>query len=712
MKQNTKFFTTVISLLLISVLILTGCMYTIASDKGKPKAYGVSGQEGNMDINNGDEVATPDNIVEDAPMAQAPMLSKFDEYLHQDGKNLIIFSDEQYETLKAMRDEGTRTPLTYEEIIYLVNDSIGMYFSYDKICLYNANVDCVLPPIFPQSSSSCIIKPYHGDYTEFEAYSDALTRYERVVQEIYAIIYYRIYMHDAGFETVQHTHYLGGDYVFGNRYNAHYGEESRAVPVGKCQMLAIDGASFSGVENEEKLVNEYGKILQWEREQTTNRIDADKEIQDLNSKVLKTQTANMLRQIDYTFYIYESAGAVQKIYPTQELTATKPKNTVTYRADVPDRQNVPVFSLTYDNRTFSMSAHEYFSFAIVGAFDEHDGVLKLYPQNAGDDTVYSYVFHKINDGYIYVPNDSKPIETAGFDWHEEIVFEIVQYETPSTPDEPSGDGVMPLPPEADGDVGKKDPAALKFVSDSDYCSLMYQGGSVIDGGSYEKDDEKMVFLFKTSYGVCRYYFEHLEADAYVYVKEKSTPVPGYEFEAETKFVLTEFDNTTSCYLEVDDSECYPTSTEAGEFERYYHDELYYLYDLSKLVSWKEIYDAEKELSENNAYFNNEQLPPLYLMIKQLDIGREDFVKVADDVSAEQIEWLFSDADTVDVMINLKADWAFHYKGRLYNIFELAELDKDLLIELREKGDLDEYIAYMESLDVEFEALEVIKSIGK
>ncbi len=99
------------------------------------------------------------------------------------------------------------------------------------------------------------------------------------------------------------------------------------------------------------------------------------------------------------------------------------------------------------------------------------------------------------------------------------------------------------------------------------------------------------------------------------------------------------------------------------------------------------------------------------MIKELAISKEDFAKVADDISEEQIGWLFATDEAV-VMKHLKADWAFYHEGRLYNIFELAELDKDLIIELRDSGEFNGIIAYFESLDVELEALEIIKNAGK
>ncbi len=721
MKEKIKFIIVIISLLLLSSIILTGCMLAIAADNGKPKPYNLQVQTNTPTddiISPDEEVPSYDHIIEDAPQAQSPLIGKFKEYIHEEENAVTVFSKEQYEELKSIRNDGKRVPLTYDEVIFLINDSINMYFSYDEIRLYNACVDHILQLRLSlaslQSSNTCFIYPYHGDFSEFETFYDAKLRYDRMIEEIYGIIYYRIYMHDAGFETVHHAYYSGKHQIFGDRYNAHLGQISGAVPLGGYQMLAIDGADFSGIENEEKLVNEYTKIAAWESEHYTNHIDPDKKFQKLNSKILKTKIINDLRQpLEYTFCIYDSDNTVQIVYPTPELKSMEPHLEFYYEANTAysTSEHVeiyrPVFSLNYENKTFSMSASAYMSFALIGPFDEQDGVLKLYPKNAGDYGVYSYVFHKSGDNYVYIPKDSKPIETGGFDWIDEIVFEMVHMGVSNAP--------VPAPPANDEPVTplpnipvENETAALKFVPDGDYCSLMFQGNGVIDGGSYVKDDCKMVFLFKTSYGVYQYYFEHLKENMYVYIKGESEPVPGYEFEDGTKFVLITFKDSTSCYLKVDSSENNPTSVEPMEYSRYYPDELFGLYDLSKIVSWEEIYAAE-ELLKNNEYFYNEQLPPLYLMIRHLNISKRDFIKASESVSLEQIEWLFSDADIPTIMINLKADWAFHYKGKLYNIYELAEMNKDMLIEFKNNGELDEYIAYMDSLDEKFEALEYIKN---
>ena len=175
-----------------------------------------------------------------------------------------------------------------------------------------------------------------------------------------------------------------------------------------------------------------------------------------------------------------------------------------------------------------------------------------------------------------------------------------------------------------------------------------------------------------------------------------------------EYYLTVFDDGI-CFLEAEAQA--PTDVHAEEFERYYPDELYDIYVLSHLVSWEDILAGEVEQKENESFYN-EQLPPLYLMIRHFDISKEAFLSVADQLSKEQIDWLFSGADENAIMENLKAEWAVYYDGRLYNVYELAELDKDLVIELRENGVFDELIAYMDSLGVESEALTFIKDAGR
>ena len=251
-----------------------------------------------------------------------------------------------------------------------------------------------------------------------------------------------------------------------------------------------------------------------------------------------------------------------------------------------------------------------------------------------------------------------------------------------------------------------------------FTMSMHSSMSSAIGGMYMRMDNKLILICGYADANYTFVFYYQEGEGYRYAKSESAPPSGYDFEDGTMFYFDLRDGHTGGTIDPDkpidtpnNVEGNPTDTHAEDFKRYYPDELYNLYDLSKIVTWDEICAAEQNLLKNNASFYNEQLPPLYLMIKELAISKEDFVKVADDISEEQIEWLFA-TDEVAVMKHLKADWAFYHEGRLYNIFELAELDKNLIIELRECGALNGIIAYFESLDVELEALEIIKNAGK
>ncbi len=553
MKEKLNFFTVVVSLLLISSIVLTGCILSITSDTGDTKPYDYTAK--GDDITDGD--ASPDineleQIVDNAPTSQFFMKKKFHSYLHEDGNKVTVCSQEQYGELQNVRRLSKRNPLTYEEILFLINDSINMYFSYDEISLSYANTDGILPSSLTfamiQSTSACIINPYRGDYSEFENYYDAKNTYNRVIQEIYAIIYYRIYLHDSGFAKIYRC---SDDTILGQSSYA------TADPEVIYQILAIDSSNEGGLENEEKLINEYEKIVQWEREQSTNYIDPDKELPKLNSKVLATKTMNDERKpMEFTFVIYDTDNTVQVVYPPSELENMTPRREIYYESITEfGNSNKPIFSLNREDKTFAMSASSLTSFALVGSFTEYDDVLKLYPENAGEASTYSYVFHKNGDKYVYIQKDSKSIALSGFVWPDGLVFEMV-YDGISNrpiPEPPSNDEQNSTETDTgdsciDGTV-ETETAELKFDANSNYCSLMINGNSVIDG-SYIKEDNKLVFLFKTADGLYQYYFERLEEDVYAYQKGLSIPYPGYEIEDEIKFRLSASDNCSSCYLEV------------------------------------------------------------------------------------------------------------------------------------------------------------------
>lgn len=553
MKQNMKFFTIVIALLLLSAIILTGCMYAIAADNGEMKPYDLNGQQTDLGSGNTEGENVPvegelgNNIIEDGPTAQLPLQGKFGEYLHEEGDTVVVFSAEQYDRLKEVRENGERIPLSYAEILYLVDDSIGLYFTYDTISLYNANVDGVLPLTLAfsaiQGSSSCMIHPYHGDFSEFERYADALNRYEQMLREIYAIIYYRIYMHDAGFADITRSF----DQVIAPSERGDFYEENKHVSsillTNVYQMLPIDGSLVGGMENGDKLAGEFQKVVEWEIENSTNHVDPDKTLQSLHAPILCTEIwHNERTPLKHQFYIYESNATLQIVFPTKELTAMKPQQTVTYQAGK-EGEPRPIVHLNYLTGGARISAGVEFSFAMTGDFRLEDGVLKVYFGESESNPDYWYVFYETDDGFVYSAENSKAEDSIGRDWADGLVFEKYQeYIFP----QPDSDLIPPANDEKHPNEGW---AYLKFDANSDFATLTHPTEGAVAEGSYVKEDDKLVFLFKTEDGIYTYYFHYRKDRVYVFDKELSEAVPNCGFEDEMEFVLTEYD-FGSCFLEV------------------------------------------------------------------------------------------------------------------------------------------------------------------
>ncbi len=549
MKEKVNFFTVIVSSLLLSSLILTGCMMSITSDTGDTKPYDYTAMADGSENDTPSSENNLDDIVDNAPTSQFFMKRKFHYHLEEDEGKLTVYTYNYKNPSQASKE---RTPLTYEEILFLIDDSINLYFSYNEIYLPSANANEILPSSIKfaaiQSSSSCFIKPYHGDYSEFEDRESALKRYNSVIEEIYAIIYYRISMHDHGFSKVFRCE---NDVILGKSSYA------SAVPDTVYQVLTIDGSKDLGLENEEKTVSEYEKIVQWEREQYKSSIDPEQELPKLNSKMLVTKTMNDERRpMEFKFIIYDNDMTASVVYPTSELESMMPLSVFYYEATTQfGTAYKPCFEINYEEKTFAMSASAHLSFALIGSFDEQDGVLKLYPENADDYGTYSYVFHKNGDTYVYVKEDSKAIAFTGFIWPDGLVFENIYIYTSSHPipkppadseqSTPDTDTSDPLPNKTD----ESHSVVLKLDTNGDYCSLMISGDSVIDG-SYLKEDDKLVFLLKSTEGFYQYYFKYEKENVYAYQKGLSLPYPGCEFEDETKFTLTGLESSATRHLEI------------------------------------------------------------------------------------------------------------------------------------------------------------------
>lgn len=127
---------------------------------------------------------------------------QYSKYKHvsEDGKSLVIFTKEQFDELSQLRQDKKRNALSIEEVLYIIEDSIDIYFSYDQITLTGNRNFTDFPPLFSSSSSLVPIFPYLtvSRPTDIENFRPFDSFYERVISDIYRIIYFRLSTHDSG----------------------------------------------------------------------------------------------------------------------------------------------------------------------------------------------------------------------------------------------------------------------------------------------------------------------------------------------------------------------------------------------------------------------------------------------------------------------------------------------------------------------------------
>jgi hypothetical protein len=189
-----KFIIMAVSLLLTALLALAGCMYAIGENKAESKPYDM-----------GETVSV---APEDTPEAQKEMEKKFSVYNHvteENGKKILtLFSEEQAEEQWTKRQSGEEFRLTYDEILFLINDSVRIYETYDEIILPDAEVSNAAAdaiggsPLFGlartirPSPAEAAALTFHGETEHF-----ALR-----MREITDIIVYRLWMLDSRMKNV------------------------------------------------------------------------------------------------------------------------------------------------------------------------------------------------------------------------------------------------------------------------------------------------------------------------------------------------------------------------------------------------------------------------------------------------------------------------------------------------------------------------------
>ncbi len=184
-----KFILIAVCLLLVALITLGVCMYAIGENKDISKPYDM-----------GSEITvTPP---EDTPTAQEQMEKKFSVYNHVSetisGKKILtLFSEEQAEEQWTKRQNGENFRLTYDEILFLINDSARLYETYDEIILTNASEYGVA-----STEHEELVVTDHLQRTGL-TYDGEREMYYLREQALAELIRYRLFMLDSGMRRVE-----------------------------------------------------------------------------------------------------------------------------------------------------------------------------------------------------------------------------------------------------------------------------------------------------------------------------------------------------------------------------------------------------------------------------------------------------------------------------------------------------------------------------
>ncbi len=148
----------------------------------------------------------------------------------------------------------------------------------------------------------------------------------------------------------------------------------------------------------------------------------------------------------------------------------------------------------------------------------------------------------------------------------------------------------------------------------------------------------------------------------------------------------------------------------GIYENVYYESSYIIGEMyGRNVPWETQQQLWEQMKENPGIRN---LSYVYLSLKKLNAEKTEFIKWNDYCKKmalenetdyyiytdDQIEYLFGDYGIDETIEHLKAPWAYYYRGRLYTIFNIFQIENEKLIaEMYSKGNLEEYIQNMKKL---------------
>lgn len=326
--KNTKIIIIAASLVLAAALALCGCMYLI----GEPP-------EETKEMTQGEVTLPP--VIEETPTAQSEMQKKFGAYGREEiGDNgeciFHLFTWEQVEESLQMRKDGVRQPLTFDEISFIINDTVRLYFEYDKIVmpdfsdhttgveinLYHSSItqgtwnslEEMHEHLLNQLNSyeSCesdhkvgymTIRPYHGDFSEYKDYESAIVAYNNMLMQIEKIISERLRILDTGT-----LFYCKG--ISSAIYNIHmYG-------------ILLDGGSNGDYAQYTAAFEDRMGF-----KNSDNNVTSVKTPYLLGNREYRNSSLTGITASSYIYFVSED-GVESKLFPTAELDAIRPRGPV------------------------------------------------------------------------------------------------------------------------------------------------------------------------------------------------------------------------------------------------------------------------------------------------------------------------------------------------------------------------------------------------
>ena len=538
MKRNVKFFTIVISLLLLSSVILTGCMYAIAADNGEMKPYDLNGQKSSSESDGG---KAPGHILEDAPAPQDLLKEKFKSMyeISEDGKSITVISEDYLSKYwQSNYEKEVIHSLTTEEVYFIIQDSIRIYEEYDEVVLTGfASVSSMMQVAerFPFVEGKTI--KTQPDVTPYYEWDDT--------EAIYEIILYRL------------------------------------------KALSSPKAFFTGEEAIRSVGREPGidsTMLSW----TTFYIPNYSENTD-RSTVLKAIGYAVVPNIDYhvdvisdlfsfcnkngAYINFESKtnGQTTKVYPTVELDN---KTYPYFSIQIPELNNAILehrqdYKLYLDGELLVGGMAE--DFANLCLYDiTGDGVPELcFVMATGSGMVdYNIVImdpltkecvfslsdrgehdYKLffRDGLLcvlerkYMSIDFTRTGVLTYDGSKISVFWDAEVNYPY--DLPTGIPFDPVykpetsEPSVDTPKNDKEEAkisSIKLVEETNCCIATANDGKTLAEGSYSCVGDTYILCFD---GCFQYVFDRKEDTRYVYYEDDSNAIPAYDLEDGTVFNL-------------------------------------------------------------------------------------------------------------------------------------------------------------------------------